>query len=80
MTAEAAPASLRELVLDFLVDHAGGSARASEISQHLLCAWSSEDVWHIARANPHLFQVGEGDHEIPPDERVVRLTVGGRAA
>jgi hypothetical protein len=78
MTAEASPVSLRELVLDFLVDHAGGSALAGEISRHLLSAWSPEDIWHLARANPHLFQVGEGDHDIHPDERVVRLAaIGG---
>jgi hypothetical protein len=80
MTADASPANLCELVLDFLVDHTEGSARASEISRHLLSAWSPEDIWHLARANPHLFAVAEGDHEIPPDERVVCFAVGGRAA
>lgn len=75
MTGDASPASLRELIVDFLVDHRGGSALASEISRHLLSAWSAEDIWHLARSNPHLFQVGEGDHEVPPDERIVRLAI-----
>ncbi len=58
---------------EFLVERPDGSAMAIEISRHFFQSWSPDDIWHMAKANPHLFTVGEGDHELPPDARVVRL-------
>jgi hypothetical protein len=65
--------SLRDLVAEFLGEKADGSATAAEISQALFLAWSPDDIWHLAQSNPQLFVVGRGDHELPPEMRVVRL-------
>lgn len=67
------PESLRELITEFLVDKPDGSAMASEISRHLFSAATADAIWQVARDNPHLFSVAEGDHELPPEARVVRL-------
>lgn len=65
--------NLRDRVAEFLGDKPDGSATAAEISQALFLAWSPDDIWHLAQSNPEMFVVGRGDHELPPDIRVVRL-------
>jgi hypothetical protein len=67
------PQTLRELITEFLVDRPDGSALASEISRHLFSAATADAIWQLARDNPHLFSVAEGDHELPPEARIVRL-------